>query len=660
MTVDRGECWSDFFISKLCELEHSVATDWYELIIHCAKNKSAQPSARWLKQTNKIIENIGEVEFSSMMLELLPKIEGQRSNNLALADNSAFMEYIDFHTLITSKSDELINAFSQSNVLVLKGLIWASSFISDIAIASLLRKVAQAMYKKVYGVGMRNAKLANAAVTSLSLLPNEEGISDIVTIYSTTKYNPALKNIQRVVDKIAEDKGVSTEELCQSFITDFGLSDIGKYQKKLGDTIATISCTHVGKCELTWLTGDKSQKTVPSKLKTRFAKDIKELKELAKEIQKATSAHSQRIENSYIRLQNITFKDWKTQYIGDELIGFIARRLIWRLTNTKNQSSDVIFFNGQFIDLHGKTVELDSQSSVTLWHPIMATTDDIIAWQTILAHYQITQPFKQAHREIYLVTEAEKQAKNHSSRYENHVLNQQQFHAIATQRGWKQTRGGGWDGGCETEAVKDINHFQLTVLFDTEGLSQHGITNTGIYSCVGTKRVTFKDQKSHELISLDEVNNIVFSEIMRDIDLFVSVTNVSNDPEWDNDEASYWYQQGFGELSPVAKTRKQVLENIIFMLPNSNLFSVEGRFLNVQGKLAEYKIHLGSSNILIKPHNQYLCIVPKIKQVKLHLPFEGDNKLSVILSKALLLAADNKIKDENILSQINRTLSMLN
>lgn len=34
------------------------------------------------------------------------------------------------------------------------------------------------------------------------------------------------------------------------------------------------------------------------------------------------------------------------------------------------------------------------------------------------------------------------------------------------------------------------------------------------------------------------------------------------------------------------------------------------------------------------------------------LPFEGDNTLSIILSKAFLLADDAKIKDETILRQI--------
>ena len=39
---------------------------------------------------------------------------------------------------------------------------------------------------------------------------------------------------------------------------------------------------------------------------------------------------------------------------------------------------------------------------------------------------------------------------------------------------------------------------------------------------------------------------------------------------------------------------------------------------------------------------------------KLFIPFEGDNALSVVLSKAMLLADDDKITDSKITSQILR------
>jgi hypothetical protein len=80
------------------------------------------------------------------------------------------------------------------------------------------------------------------------------------------------------------------------------------------------------------------------------------------------------------------------------------------------------------------------------------------------------------------------------------------------------------------------------------------------------------------------------------------------------------------------------------------------KFLVVKGSLRTYKIHLGSGNILMEPNDQYLCIVPKqtvtAGESRVLLPFEGDTTLSVILSKAFLLADDAKISDSTIMSQI--------
>jgi hypothetical protein len=60
----------------------------------------------------------------------------------------------------------------------------------------------------------------------------------------------------------------------------------------------------------------------------------------------------------------------------------------------------------------------------------------------------------------------------------------------------------------------------------------------------------------------------------------------------------------------------------------------------------------------MSPNDRYLCIVADRSSSgarsvqEIFLPFEGDNTLAVILSKAFLLADDTKIKDPTILSQI--------
>ena len=61
----------------------------------------------------------------------------------------------------------------------------------------------------------------------------------------------------------------------------------------------------------------------------------------------------------------------------------------------------------------------------------------------------------------------------------------------------------------------------------------------------------------------------------------------------------------------------------------------------------------------MEPNDQYLCIVPSSavgsqSTDKVFLPFEGDQTLSVILSKAFMLVNDKKITDPTIIRQIKR------
>ncbi|HET9943806.1 MAG TPA: hypothetical protein VFR05_10710, partial [Terriglobia bacterium] len=167
----------------------------------------------------------------------------------------------------------------------------------------------------------------------------------------------------------------------------------------------------------------------------------------------------------------------------------------------------------------------------------------------------------------------------------------------------------------------------------------------------------------NEPIPLSEIPPLVFSEIMRDVDLFVGVASVGNDPNWSDGGPggryhAYWQSYSFGELTATAQTRKAVLERIIPRLKIADRCSFSERFLVVRGDVRTYKIHLGSGNILMTPNDQYLCIVPsqRFEDRTVFLPFEGDSTVSIILSKAFLLARDTEITDPTIVHQIGANL----
>jgi hypothetical protein len=149
---------------------------------------------------------------------------------------------------------------------------------------------------------------------------------------------------------------------------------------------------------------------------------------------------------------------------------------------------------------------------------------------------------------------------------------------------------------------------------------------------------------------------------MRDVDLFVGVSSIGADPSWtdrgtDRRFDRYWNEFSFGELGESAESRRAALERLMPKTRIAARCRVTERYLVVEGRVRTYKIHIGSGNILMEPDDSYLCIVgdrrPREGDGHLFLPFEEDGgRLSAIVSKAFLLADDDKITDPTIVRQL--------
>jgi hypothetical protein len=116
-----------------------------------------------------------------------------------------------------------------------------------------------------------------------------------------------------------------------------------------------------------------------------------------------------------------------------------------------------------------------------------------------------------------------------------------------------------------------------------------------------TDRVWFhRGDRARTAIPLAEVSPLVFSEAMRDVDLFVGVASIALDPNWadrgDDPHYGYWERASVGELTARARVRRDVLSRILPKLAVADRIELGERFVRVRGKLATYKIHLGSAH----------------------------------------------------------------
>jgi hypothetical protein len=372
-----------------------------------------------------------------------------------------------------------------------------------------------------------------------------------------------------------------------------------------------------------------------------------------REVKAALAGERSRLEGLLADERSWAVADWRRWYLGHPVTGPLTRGLIWSFSTGMTG----IPADGGLLDGPGGQHPIPPEATVRLWHPARADTAQVRQWRDYLVSAERTQPFKQAFREVYLITPAELETRLYSNRFAAHVLRYQQAYALFRERGWTANYLGPYDGGYEGQARRDFPGVGLTAYFD------HYPVDAGPFAypvdLCSTDRVGFcrTGDRHRAPVPLAEVPELVFSEAMRDVDLFISVTSIATDPRWadrgEDPHFAYWREYSFGDLTEIAVVRGEALARLVPKLKIAPRLELTGRYLRVQGQLNSYKIHIGSGNVLIEPDDRYLCIVPASGRATVMLPFDGDQMMSIILSKAVLLAADDRITDPSITHQLS-------
>jgi hypothetical protein len=603
---------------------------WTSLLAHGMAVTAAKPTARWLKQAGPLLDAVGRAEAAARLrgwLELGPcpgEAAGTRATDLD-AD-------------------------------LLRGMLFAAAALGDAALAPAVATLAAASLRKIPNLGPVSARVGNSGINVLAELPGPAAITQLGRLRLLVKYATARRLVEKALETAARRAGVTADEIEEMSVPTYGLDASGVARTELGDVTAELAIADDEATLVFRGAGGKLFKSVPASVKQDHPAALAELRRTVKEIGQVLPAQRLRLENLMIGGRELTVEQWRARYLEHPLVGDMARRLIWSVVAAGAVTS-VMRLDGKYVDGNGASTDVPAEARVRLFHPLRAAVEETLAWRRLLESRELTQPFKQAHREIYVVTDAELATGTYSNRFAGHILRQHQLAALCRDRGWQYRLQGGFDSA--NNPYLQIPGTNVTVELWTEAPHDQAspMSGAGIFLHVATDQVRFSE--GGQAVPVAQIPPLIFSEIMRDVDLFVSVASIGTDPTW-NDQGErrpfdeYWRAFAFGELSASAKTRRAVLESIVPKLKIRDRCSFDERHLVVRGELATYRIHLGSGNILIEPGSRYLCIVPDNAKRgdRVTLPFKGDGLLAVILSKAFLLAADRDIKDASIVRQI--------
>jgi Domain of unknown function (DUF4132) len=639
-------------ISNMPEGEKKL---WYQLLPMMQKASGSKPSNKYIADTKNIIKELGNDKYKKIIhewLQFLVNLKERQEQNSISYDNGYTYNYTSYDYITAVNADAV------------KGLIWTCSQFHDAVTIQTIASLAERAFKKIPGKGPTSASIGNACLYVLYKSKGLDGIGQLSRLKMRIKQNSTQNMIEKYLQDAAKEQGVTVHEIEDMAVDDGGLTN-GSRVFQFDEYKAELLVTGVGRTETKWYKPDGAlQKSVPAIIKEKYAARYKKLKDVTKQIEQTLVAQRDRIDRMLRSDRRISKENFELYYLQHGLLSYLANNIIWNF-HSSDKIVTAIHLNNQWVNAANEIVAIDSAESVSLWHPVHASVAEIKAWREFFVFHQLQQPLKQAYREMYLLTDAEVNTKSYSNRMAAHLLRQHQFNSLAKARGWRYVLMGAFDNGVDNgTASLLLPEYNLRAEYWISEVNADGATNdTGIWNYVSTDQVRFIDNTTNNVLDLVDIPPVVFSEVMRDVDLFVGVASVGNDPAWQDSGGlpayrDYWTTYSFGELSEVAKNRKEILTSLVPRLKIKDVATIKDKFLVVKGKLRTYKIHIGSTNILMEPNDQYLCIVPdrsaKNHTENLFLPFEGDNGLSIILSKAFLLADDVSITDSTITSQINR------
>ena len=389
---------------------------------------------------------------------------------------------------------------------------------------------------------------------------------------------------------------------------------------EIDDVSVRLEVDDFGATDLVVTKNGKALKSVPTKIKKNDY--IVRLREMKKSLTEQYSRTRQMFEEA-MEDQTLFSIEELEALRANPVVEPIIRHLVFMTEKGKLG----FLLDGSLVDHAGKKQKLTAKTQVTVAHPFHLYKDGHwVDYQRALFDQGIVQPFKQVFRELYVKT-AEELDTNESLRYSGNQILPQRTVGCLKKRRWVAD----YYDGLQKVFYKENIIATIYALCDW-------FTPADIEAPT-LEWVAFYDRQTGARKLIRDVPDVIFSEVMRDVDLAVSVAHAGGvDPETSHS---------------TIEMRAALAEFTLPLFKLTNV-TIEKSHAHIVGKYGHYTVHLGSG-VVHKLGGTMINILPVHSQHrgKLFLPFADDDpKTAEILTKILFLAEDSKIQDPSILEQI--------
>ncbi|MCB0637237.1 MAG: DUF4132 domain-containing protein [Lewinella sp.] len=471
------------------------------------------PSKAWFKEIEKLIDQIGHEQYREhvqyVMIHIIELLRrpvqfkamrkrGLQEDEILLAQGGRAQ-----YPQVLPPTEYYFYCSDKSRYL--RGIILSVACIPDPLLLNLLERFVAVFPFQSAPISQAPTGLFTYDVFEVySRLPLEQAIQRLMAVQHKLKAKYAQKKVAGMLDKLAKKNGYGPEEVMEIGLPDFGFDQTAQLQIEIGDYVMIYERSSWSRESTLWKDqqSGKAQKSIPKEIKTEHPERLTYLKNQLKEIKKQFDIQAKRVESYYWEDRTWTFPAWKNRYMDHHFMRLISRCLVWLFEIDGRFVPGVI--KEDQIHLLPATDNFTSHqcTRVRLWHPVHAPLPD-----SPFIPVPEGQPFKQVARETYTDGFIKAQI---GTKLSNKVLAM-----LYKSRGWSNTG---------TALKRQLKHQPLTLLLE---LDRANDGQYGPFTGYANSRLTgLTVLRAGKTIESSELDPVIYSELARDVDLFITKAKV--------------------------------------------------------------------------------------------------------------------------------------
>ncbi|MEZ2294556.1 DUF4132 domain-containing protein [Variovorax sp. RCC_210] len=247
------------------------------------------------------------------------------------------------------------------------------------------------------------------AMAMLGDIGSDAALMHLAELARQTRYDDLRTRADRMLGEVAEQRGLSLDQLADRTVPDLGLDARARLTLDFGPRTFEVRMDDHFQPMVHDARG-KALKTLPKPGANdepgKAAAATTQLKELRKLAKTVATTQLRRLEAAMCAQRRWSADEFMPFFANHPVLRVFSRPLVWGLFDASNRLEGTfrVSAEGELSDLQDDPVKLPKAARIGLPHPLELAAQDpalAAAWSAVLADYEIMQPFEQLTRQTF-------------------------------------------------------------------------------------------------------------------------------------------------------------------------------------------------------------------------------------------------------------------